>query len=156
MTLAERMRRWLAPAPRRSEQQQAAVARQCDQLRLYHFRGCPYCYRVKRALRRLQLPIALVVGRTPKGNLRQRATSLCTRAEKCGATILDLNFQMLSPEMVAELRGRGFRVWCWTVDDEAVMDALARWGVEAITTNHPDLMAQWRRRLARPTQPKGK
>ena len=55
---------------------------------------------------------------------------------------------MLSPEFVAELRRRAFRVWCWTVDDPVVMDALARWGVEAITTNRPDLMAQWRRTLA--------
>ncbi len=94
------------------------------------------------------LPVALVVGGKPKGTMGQQADSLCGRARKCGAAILDLNFQMLSPEFVAELRRRAFRVWCWTVDDPVVMDALARWGVEAITTNRPDLMAQWRRTLA--------
>ena len=93
------------------------------------------------------LPVALVVGGKPKGTMAQQADSLCGRAKKCGAAILDLNFQMLSPDFVAELRRRGFRVWCWTVDDAAVMDALARWGVEAITTNRPDLMVRWRREL---------
>jgi len=94
------------------------------------------------------LPVALVVGGKPKGTMAQQADSLCGRARTCGAAILDLNFQMLSPEFVAELRRRGFRVWCWTVNEPAVMDALARWGVEAITTDRPDLMARWRRDLA--------
>ena len=94
-----------------------------------------------------KLPVSLVVGGKPKGGVRQQADSLCGRAAKCGAKILDLNFQMLSPELVAELRRRGFVVWCWTVDDAVLMDTLARWGVEAVTTDRPDLMTQWRREI---------
>lgn len=95
-----------------------------------------------------RLPVALVVGGKPKGTMTEQADSLCGKAKKCGATILDLNYKMLSAEFVAELRKRGFRVWCWTVDSPVAMAALARWGVEAITTNRPDLMIQWRRDLA--------
>jgi glycerophosphoryl diester phosphodiesterase len=29
-------------------------------------------------------------------------------------------------------------VWAWTVNDPAVIRALAAWGVASITTDHPD------------------
>ena len=95
-----------------------------------------------------RLPVALVVGGKPKKTAAGRAAYLATRAKKCGATVLDLNFQMVTPELVAGLNRRGFAVWCWTVNDEAIIDILARWGVEAITTDRPDLMVAWRRKLS--------
>ena len=93
------------------------------------------------------LPCALVVGGERKGTETQWADALARRAKECGATILDLHYGMLSPTLVHELHQRGFKVWCWTVNDAAVMDALARWGVDAITTDHPDTMVRWRKRL---------
>jgi glycerophosphoryl diester phosphodiesterase len=93
-----------------------------------------------------KLPCALLVGGDAKGTAVQWAAHLAGRAKACGATILDLHYGMLSPELVAELRRRGFAVWCWTVNDPTIMKALARWGVDAITTDHPDLITQWRKR----------
>ncbi|NQT52933.1 DUF1080 domain-containing protein [bacterium] len=88
-----------------------------------------------------KLPCALVVGGNAKGTPAEWAAHLAGRAAKCGATILDLNYGMLSAELVAELHRRGFAVWCWTVNDPVVMKALARWGVDAITTDRPDLLS---------------
>lgn len=87
---------------------------------------------------------ALVVGGRRKGSVARRARYLADRAKKCGAEILDLDYHMLSPELVEELHRLGFKVWCWTVNDVAVMEALARWGVDGITTDRPDVMVKWR------------
>jgi glycerophosphoryl diester phosphodiesterase len=44
---------------------------------------------------------------------------------------------MLSPELVAEFRRRGLRVFAWTANDEADFLRLDRMGVEGITTDDP-------------------
>lgn len=52
------LRRSLFPEPlQRPAGDQAAIDRACGQLALYHYPGCPYCYRVKRALTRLNLKV---------------------------------------------------------------------------------------------------
>ena len=95
-----------------------------------------------------RIPAALVVGGKPGKTPAERAAILAGRAKACGATILDLQFQMITPELVADLKARGFEVWCWTVNDEMIIDTMARWGVSAITTDRPDLMMAWRRKVA--------
>lgn len=47
------------PETRRSAQLQQQVDEASRQLTLYHFETCPYCVRVKRALKRLDLQIEL-------------------------------------------------------------------------------------------------
>lgn len=44
---------------RRSADEQRSADRAAGQLTLYHFRSCPYCLRVRRAVHRLDIPIAL-------------------------------------------------------------------------------------------------
>lgn len=44
---------------RRTAEQQRAVAQEARHLQLYHFNSCPYCLRVRRAVDRLDIPIAL-------------------------------------------------------------------------------------------------
>ncbi|MBN1421337.1 MAG: hypothetical protein JXP34_21365 [Planctomycetes bacterium] len=87
-----------------------------------------------------KLPCALLVGEAPPGDAAAQADALAARARACGAGILDLHYGMLSPELVAALRGRGFPVWCWTVNERPIMEALIRRGVESITTDRPDLL----------------
>lgn len=43
----------------RGEEQQARIDAECARLALYQFRSCPYCVKVRRALRRLALPIEI-------------------------------------------------------------------------------------------------
>lgn len=48
------------PKPmQRSTQGQAEVDSACKQLALYHFRGCPFCIKVRKEIRRLNLPIEM-------------------------------------------------------------------------------------------------
>jgi glycerophosphoryl diester phosphodiesterase len=61
--------------------------------------------------------------------------------------MVDLNYNMLSREIIAELQHRGLTVWCWTVNDPVVMEALMRWGVDSITTDRVDVLVDLRRQL---------
>ena len=48
------------PAPmQRSPQEQEAVAAEATKLALYQFYACPFCVKTRRALHRLNLPVAL-------------------------------------------------------------------------------------------------
>lgn len=91
------------------------------------------------------LACALLTGEAPPGDAAAQADALVARARACGAAILDLHYAMLSPDLVAALRARGFPVWCWTVNEWPVMEALARRGVESITTDRPDILVSLKR-----------
>jgi len=74
--------------------------------------------------------------------VEQMANFLTEKAGFCNTNILDLNHELLSPELLKILRNRGFFVWAWTVDDPARMETLLRWGIDSITTNKPDLLIE--------------
>ncbi|WP_182867510.1 glycerophosphodiester phosphodiesterase [Rhodopirellula sp. JC639] len=86
------------------------------------------------------LTCAWLYGKTVSGTPKQQADFLQSQARQCNATIVDLNYKLLSPGLVAELKRRGLGVWTWTVNEAAVMQALHRWGVDSITTDRPSLM----------------
>jgi glutaredoxin len=47
-----------SPTPlKRSETAQVAVVEKCKNLTLYHYPACPFCVRVRRTMKRLNLPI---------------------------------------------------------------------------------------------------
>lgn len=47
----------------------------------------------------------------------------------------DVYFNCLTEENIAEMHRRGIKVNCWTVDDKALAEKLADWGVDFITSN---------------------
>ncbi len=65
--LGERLRDLLLGAPvRRPPEQQRAVDAACRELTLYHYPACPYCFVVRRALRRGALKVrTLDIHRNP-------------------------------------------------------------------------------------------
>jgi len=70
-------------------------------------------------------------------------------ASDLGATIVDVLYKDASAELVRTARQRyGLQVWAWTVNDEPTMAALAHNGVQALTTDRPDLALAWRRSLS--------
>lgn len=75
---------------------------------------------------------------TKADTVTQQADWLKKQAKACNATVLDLNYRMLSPKLIAQLKRHGLGVWCWTVNEPVVMRALHQWGVDSITTDHPD------------------
>jgi glycerophosphoryl diester phosphodiesterase len=89
-----------------------------------------------------KLPCAWLSSDPLEGTPAQRADQIAQKAKDCGTDYVDLYYQLLSPEVVAELKQRGLHVWCWTVDDPILMTALSAWGVDSITTNRPDLARQ--------------
>lgn len=72
----------------------------------------------------------------------QKADWLQAQANACTATLLDLNYRMLSPQLITELKRRGMGVWCWTVNEPVVMKAIHQWGVDSITTDRPSELHQ--------------
>ena len=74
--------------------------------------------------------------------VEQMADFLTEKAKYCNTNILDLNYGLLSPELLKILRNRGFFVWAWTVNEPAVMERLLRWGIDSITTDRPDVLIE--------------
>lgn len=89
-----------------------------------------------------RLPCAWLCSKRLEGTAAEQAAWIAAQAADCKTTMVDLNFQMLSSDVIEELHRRNITVWTWTVDDPAVMAALSRWGVDSITTNRPDLLAE--------------
>ncbi len=90
-----------------------------------------------------RISVAWLYGKKEEGwTVEQTADFLTEKAEYCNTRILDLNHELLSPELLKILRNRGFFVWAWTVDDPARMETLLRWGIDSITTNKPDLLIE--------------
>ena len=99
---------------------------------------------VVREIRELEPKIqcAWLCNKTLAGSSEEQADWLEAEAQSCNANILDLNYKMLSPNLVTELKRRGIHVWTYTVNEIAVMRALSSWGVDSITTDRPDLLAK--------------
>ncbi len=87
-----------------------------------------------------RLCVGWLYGEKQKGTTQELADLLTKTAEQCDTTLLDLNHELISPELLKILKNRGLHVWAWTVDDPKRMETLLRWGVESITTNRPDLL----------------
>lgn len=58
-------------------------------------------------------------------------------AEKVGATLILPNYETLNRELVEKIRGKGYRVITWTVNDVKVAERLVEMGVEGIITDNP-------------------
>jgi glycerophosphoryl diester phosphodiesterase len=54
------------------------------------------------------------------------------------------------PRFVEQCHAAGIRVGTWTVDDEATLEKLFRWNVDAVASNHPRLAVAVRNRVAAP------
>lgn len=67
---------------------------------------------------------------------------LTKRCRELDTNILDLKHEILSLKLTEKLRDAGIHVWCWTVDNPKRMNTLLDWGVESITTNHPDVLSE--------------
>jgi len=87
-----------------------------------------------------RIPTAWLIGGDLKGEPRDFALSLIRRARACGANCVNLAKELAVPTVVAALRRRGMAVWVWTVNDRGHMRHLVDLGVDAITTDRPDVL----------------
>jgi len=97
---------------------------------------------VVREVRKLEpgLSCAWLCGEVPEGTVTEQADWLAARAHECQTNLLDLNYKMLSPELISELNQRELSVWTWTVNEAKTMNSLRKWGVASITTDRPDML----------------
>jgi len=59
------------------------------------------------------------------------------QAMRFDTQIVDMDYRLVSPELVRQLHLKNIKVWVWTVNNEAIMDCLIDWGVDGITTDRP-------------------
>ena len=89
-----------------------------------------------------RLPTAWLIGGGVKGEPREFALSLLHRARACGANCVNMSAALATPEVVALLHSRGMSAWVWTVNDPDHMRHLIEIGIDAITTNCPDVLGE--------------
>jgi glycerophosphoryl diester phosphodiesterase len=95
-------------------------------------------HRSVRALRQLEPRLTtaiLVAGTSP--------ISALGLAHAAGASIYAADYRFLTEELVREAQAGGLRVLPWTVNDPPAWHKLLAWGVDGITTDYPDRLAQW-------------
>ena len=74
------------------------------------------------------------------GNHNNHASpvQLCQQLGKLGSNLLNVNHQLITAEFAYEVQRRGIALWCWTVDDISRMREMKAFGVQGITSNHPE------------------
>lgn len=77
-----------------------------------------------------ELPRAHLFDRLPEDWL--------ARLERLDCLALDTNYRVLTPEIVTQAHAAGFRVLCYTVNDEASVADLFAWGVDSVITDAVD------------------
>jgi len=60
---------------------------------------------------------------------------------RAGASALVLHHQLVTPAAIARCHGLGAAVWSWTVNDASTAARLSEWGVDAIITDDPRILA---------------
>jgi len=66
---------------------------------------------------------------------------LCQQLTELGSSLLNVNHLMITAEFAYEVRRRGITLWSWTVDSIERMRQMKEFGVQGITSNHPDRFA---------------
>ncbi len=63
---------------------------------------------------------------------------LCQQISSLGSSLLNVNHHLITAEFAHEICKRGISLWSWTVDDVDQMREMLAYGVQGITSNHPD------------------
>ena len=66
--------------------------------------------------------------------------SIVDKAKGMGFTGFNLHYRFVTKKMVDFFHQRDMKIYTWTVEKEADMKRLARWGVDSITTRNPPLL----------------
>ncbi len=72
----------------------------------------------------------------------QAMEGLCKRVSQIGCNWIDIDRELFTPVMLPIFHQNGFKVGIWTVDELEELRALAHIGVDALTTDRPDLFGK--------------
>lgn len=67
---------------------------------------------------------------------------LCQQLGSLGSSLLNVNHQLITEEFAYEICRRGFALWGWTVDNIDLMRQMRTFGVQGITSNHPECFSK--------------
>ena len=67
---------------------------------------------------------------------------LCQQLGLLGSSLLNVNHHLITREFAYEVCRRGTTLWSWTVDDVDRMRQMLAFGVQGITSNHPDRFSE--------------
>jgi glycerophosphoryl diester phosphodiesterase len=65
---------------------------------------------------------------------------LCQQVLKYNITAMQHRYDTLTPELIDEAHQHGFALWTWTVNDADTMRRMIAMGVDAIMTDHADVL----------------
>ncbi|MYC77909.1 hypothetical protein F4X10_19280 [Candidatus Poribacteria bacterium] len=82
-----------------------------------------------------RIPTGWIIG---TDNNHASPVQLCQQLGELGSNLLDVNHQLITAEFAYEIQRRGIALWCWTVDDISRMREMKAFGVQGITSNHPE------------------
>lgn len=85
---------------------------------------------------------AWLCGDFPKSAITSamQAKWLTDNAINLDVKIVNLNYMLVSPELIEYLHKMKISVWVWTVNDPEIMKCLMDWGVDGITTDRPEVL----------------
>ncbi len=86
-----------------------------------------------------RIPTGWLIG-SSHGNIN--AVHLCQHLNSMGCNLLNVNHILITSELAFEVRRRGISLWSWTVDDIERMRELLKYGVQGITSNHPEYFSK--------------
>jgi glycerophosphoryl diester phosphodiesterase len=72
----------------------------------------------------------------------QAIEQLCKRVSEIGCNWIDIDRALFTPDMLPIFHQNSFKVGIWTVDEMVELQRLANLGVDALTTDRPDLFAE--------------
>ena len=88
------------------------------------------------------VPMAFLTGSRVSSDPIERARAHLRSAREAHANALGVNYQLVTPEYLAEVHRHAMSVWVYTVNEHEVMDALVRMGVDGIITDRPAMLRE--------------
>ncbi len=85
-----------------------------------------------------RIPTGWLIG---NNNGSESPVQLCQQLTELGSSLLNVNHLMITAEFAYEVRRRGITLWSWTVDSLDRMRQMKGFGVQGITSNHPERFA---------------
>jgi glycerophosphoryl diester phosphodiesterase len=85
-----------------------------------------------RAMRKMNGEVAIAV------LTEEDPTDAVPVAKELNAAAINPYFKNLNLEVANEIRDAGFKIYTWTVNEPADIDAMKRIGVDGIITNYPE------------------
>ena len=93
-----------------------------------------------------RIPMALLLGGGANDDVTASTLGidLLRRAQATGTSTVSVDWRLVAPEVVSDVRRRGGSVWTWTVNQTNDIRRIGSMGVQAIISDYPDRLNEAR------------